>query len=118
MSKPPTKRELEEAAAARNKLESTIHFRFVPRLPTKEAWENRMFKETIVSVKSLVKALYEKEKILGDLRGQLIYRPNFARFTQFANIHQMLEQMRATKSVADEVQMVDLYGWGFFWVNG
>ena len=100
------------------------YFRFIPRLPTEEAWKQRLI-EGSSSLKGLVTQLYELVKhrpsLKFDLRGVIIFREkrldmNLEKMTEFSGVTDLENILMAINWNADIIQRISFYKHGYLMV--
>ena len=88
-------------------------WKYFPRLPTKEAWENRTFND------SLTIELVLKQLALHDnyLRGQVLFKFKRYRTIQFNSVKGLkysLKEMEEAELDKNKIDIIYIYGLGYF----
>jgi len=88
-------------------------WKYFPRLPTKEAWDNRTFND------SLTIELVLKQLALHDnyLRGQVLFKLKKYRTIQFNSVKGLkysLKEMEEAELDKNKIHIIYIYGIGYF----
>lgn len=102
------------------------YFTFVPRAPTKEAWDRRLMrgcaslKELVDTLQAIIKGPNPSLKF--SLRGQIVYRrqhPNFDMndFHEFSGVTELASVLESLKWNPDTIQQIYFYDHGYLRVE-
>jgi hypothetical protein len=93
-------------------------YSFIPRLPTKEAWENKAFQPQ-PTLQSIVAAMKEKPRFF--TRGQLKFRSagpdDSTNYQSFSGTTDLALQLEAIKWNPATIAKIVIYEYGYFIIN-
>ena len=103
------------------KVDRAITYKFVPRLPTAEAYRNRLFHADFKTTRELLEALTRKEKEFRlPFRGCIKIRDpkyEYGKSRQFNTVRELREFLLEYDDLPASVELVHLYEWGWFYLH-
>jgi len=92
----------------------TQMYQFIPRLPTKEAWNTRPFQTRLSSLKGIVDAMEEKKDLRFHFRGQLNFKDETVPPRIFSGCNELQDILQKMKWDASGIHTIYLYNLGYF----
>jgi hypothetical protein len=92
-------------------------YSFIPRLPTKDAWENKAF-QAQPTLQAIVAAMKEKPRFF--TRGQIRFRSatdDYPNYQAFSGATDLTLQLEAIKWNPATIAKIVLYEYGYFIIN-